>query len=183
MNAVPDQDAALYGLLAEFRGPDELVHALREMRDAGYRRVESYSPFAVEGVPEALHFRPFAVAVIFFVCAILSAAGGYFMQYYAAVISYPENIGGRPLHSWPSFIPITFEMGVLGGVLGGVFGMLLLNRLPRYSHPVSNVDRFRAASSDAFFLCVESADPRFEPGTTAEALRRAGAIEITEVPR
>jgi hypothetical protein len=172
----------IYGLLAEFAGPDELVRAAEEVSKAGYSRVETYTPFAVEGVPEALHFRPFAVAVIFLVAALLSAAAGYFMEYYASVISYPENIGGRPLHSWPSFVPITFEMGVLGGVLGGVFGMLLLNRLPRYSHPVSNVERFRAASSDAFFLCVESSDPRFERELTQKMLRHAGAIEVMEVP-
>ena len=175
--------SAIYGLLAEFAGPDELVHGATELRRAGYRRVESYSPFAVEGIPQALHFRPIAVAVIFLICGVLGASGGYFMQWYASVISYPINIGGRPLHSWPSFIPITFEMGVLGGVLGGVFGMLALNRLPRYSHPVSNVERFRAASSDAFFLCVEATDPRFHAGATAELLRGAGATHVTEVPR
>ena len=175
-------NAKIYGLLAEFAGPDELVRGALEVNKAGYSRVETYSPFAVEGIYEALHLRPFAVAVIFLVAALLSAAGGYFMEYYASVISYPENIGGRPLHSWPSFVPIAFEMGVLGGVLGGVFGMLLLNRLPRYSHPVSNVERFRAASSDAFFLCVESSDPRFQRELTNAVLRRAGAIQVTEVP-
>ena len=113
---------------------------------------------------------------------MLSAAAGYFMQYYAAVVSYPENIGGRPLLSWPSFIPVTFEMGVLGGVLGGILGMIVLNRLPRYSHPVSNVERFRAASSDAFFLCVESADPHFQVEMTGGLLRRSGALEVTEIP-
>jgi len=175
-------DDEIYGLLAEFPDPEHLVQAVKELGKAGYRRVESYSPYAVEGIPEALHFRPFSVAVIFLVASVLSAAAGYFMQYYAAVISYPENIGGRPLHSWPSFIPITFEMGVLGGVLGGVFGMIFLNKLPRYSHPVSNVERFRAASSDAFFLCVESSDPLFQRETTGGVLRRAGAIQVTEVP-
>jgi hypothetical protein len=105
------------------------------------------------------------------------------MQYYAAVITYPQNIGGRPLLSWPSFVPVTFEMGVLGGVLGGVFGMIVLNRLPRYSHPVSNVERFRAASSDAFFVCVESGDPRFDAAETAAFLRRCGATMVSEVPR
>jgi hypothetical protein len=175
-------DEKIFGLLAEFSGPDELVHGAKELAKAGYDRVESYTPFAVEGIPEALHFRPIAVAVIFLVASVLSAAAGYFMQWYASVISYPENIGGRPLHSWPSFIPITFEMGVLGGVLGGVFGMIVLNKLPRYSHPVSNVERFRAASSDAFFLCVEAADPRFELETTKAALQRSGAIHVTEVP-
>jgi hypothetical protein len=175
-------DKEIYGLLAEFPGPDELVRGAREMSGHGYRRVETYAPFAIEGIPEALHFRPTAVAVIFLVASVLSAAAGYFMQWYASVISYPENIGGRPLHSWPSFIPITFEMGVLGGVLGGVIGMIVLNKLPRYSHPVSNVERFRAASSDAFFLCVESSDPRFDLETTKNALQRCGAIQVTEVP-
>jgi hypothetical protein len=172
----------IYGLLAEFSGPDELVQGVQELSGEGYARVESYTPFAVEGIPEALHFRPIAVATIFLVASVLSAASGYFMQWYASVISYPENIGGRPLHSWPSFIPITFEMGVLGGVIGGVIGMIFLNKLPRYSHPVSNVERFRAASSDAFFLCVESSDPRFELTKTKEALLRSGAIQIMEVP-
>ena len=175
-------DAKIYGLLAEFAGPDELVRGARELRKQGYRSVESYTPFAVDGISEALHFRPTAVAVIFLVSALFSAAAGYLMQWYASVISYPENIGGRPLHSWPSFIPITFEMGVLGGVLGGVSGMLFLNKLPRYSHPVSNVERFCAASSDAFFLCVEASDPRFDLEKTSAALRGCGAIQVMEVP-
>ena len=175
--------AETYGLLAEFAGPEQLVHAAEELHAGGYRRVESYSPFAVEGIAQAFHFRPLAVAFIFLVASVLGASGGYFMQYYASVISYPENVGGRPLHSWPSFVPITFELGVLGGVLGGILGMLVLNRLPRYSHPISNVDRFRAASSDAFFLCVEATDPHFQTEMTAGLLRRAGAIKVTEVPQ
>jgi phage shock protein PspC (stress-responsive transcriptional regulator) len=175
-------ESRIYGLLAEFSDPDALVRGAEEMNRAGYTRMESYSPFGVEGISRAFRFRPTAVAVIFLVCAVLGAAGGYVMQYDASVISYPLNVGGRPLHSWPSFIPITFEMGVLGGVLGGIFGMLVLNRLPRYSHPVSNVERFRAASSDAFFLCIEAADPRFHPHLTADLLRHAGAIEVSEVP-
>ena len=176
-------ETSIYGLLAEFAGPEQLVRAAEELHASGYRRVESYSPFAMEGFAEAVHFRPWAVASIFLLSGILGAAGGYFMQYYASVISYPENIGGRPLHSWPSFIPITFELGVLGGVLGGIFGMIALNRLPRYSHPVSNVPRFRAASTDGFFLCIESSDRHFEIGRTAELLRQCGAIEVTEVPQ
>jgi hypothetical protein len=176
-------DSAIYGVLAEFAGPDELVHAAEELSRQGYRRVESYTPFAVEGIPRAFRFNPISVAIVFLCSALLGASGGYFMQYYASVVAYPENIGGRPLDSWPSFIPITFEMGVLAGVLGGVMGMLVLNRLPRYSHPVSNVPRFRAASSDAFFLCVESSDPCFQGEVTAGLLRRVGAIDVTEVPR
>jgi hypothetical protein len=176
-------DEGPYGLLAEFSGPEPLVRAAKALHKEGYRQVESYSPFAIDGISEALDFRPWAVAAIFLVAAVSSAAAGYFMQYYASVISYPENIGGRPLHSWPAFIPITFELGVLGGVLAGVLGMLILNRLPRYSHPISNVARFTAASSDAFFICVEFSDPHFQIETTGEFLRSCGAIQVTEVPR
>jgi hypothetical protein len=176
-------EATPYGLLAEFDGPKQLIHAAAELNRIGYTRVEAYAPYPVPGLPEALHFRPLAVPVIFLVAAVLSAAGGYFMQYYAAAIAYPLNVGGRPLQSWPSFIPITFEFAVLGGVLCGAFGMILLNRLPRYYHPVSNVERFRLASSDAFFLCVESADPRFEPEIVGGHLHRLGGKNISEVPR
>ncbi len=175
-------EPSLYGILAEFASPEELVRAARALDAKGYSKVESYTPFAVDGVAEAFHFRATSVAAIFLVAALLSASAGYFMQYYASVISYPENIGGRPLHSWPSFIPITFEMAVLGGVLGGVLGMVLLNGLPRYSHPLWNVDRFRAASSDAFFLCVKAADPHFNRTVTSNLLRDIGAFQVTEVP-
>jgi hypothetical protein len=175
-------EPSLYGILAEFASPEELVQAARELDAKGYKDVESYTPFAVDGVSEALHFRATSVAAIFLVAALLSASAGYLMQYYASVISYPENIGGRPLHSWPSFIPITFEMAVLGGVLGGVLAMLLLNGLPRYSHPLWNVDRFRAASSDAFFLCVKASDPSFQRTVTGNLLQDIGAFKVTEVP-
>jgi hypothetical protein len=176
-------ESSPYGLLAEFEDTKDLLHAIRELRTKGYTRVESYTPYPVEGLAEALHFRPWAVPLIFLIASVLSAAAGYFMQYYASVIAYPLNVGGRPLQSWPSFIPITFESAVLGGVLSGVFGMIVLNRLPRYSHPISNVERFRAASSDAFFLCIESTDPRFQLEMTAGLLQRIGAVEVTEVPR
>ena len=172
-----------YGILAEFDGPKSLIRAATELNKIGYTRVEAYAPYPVPGLAEALHFKPLAIPVIFLVAGVLSAAGGYFMQYYAAAIAYPLNIGGRPLQSWPSFIPITFEFAVLGGVLCGAFGMILLNRLPKYYHPVSNVERFRAASSDAFFLCVEAADPRFEAEIVRGHLFRLGAKNISEVPR
>ena len=170
-----------HGLLAEFPEPEALVRAIKELRDQGYERVDGYSPYPIEGLAEALHFRPWPVSLIFLICGVGGAAGGFLMQYYCSVIAYPENIGGRPLNSWPSFIPVTFEMGILAGVLGGIFGMLVLNRLPRYSHPISKIDRFRAATSDAFFLCVEASDSRFQIETTRLLLGRMGATEITEV--
>lgn len=175
-------DAPLYGLLAEFPDPTALVKATRSARAAGYARLETYSPFPIEGVPAALGFKPRAVPVIFLLAALSGALGGFLMQYYAAAITYPLNVGGRPLNSWPSFVPITFELGVLAGVVFGVLGMLLLNRLLRFSHPVFDVERFRAASSDAFFLCVEAGDPRFDRTKTASLLRDWGASGVTEIP-
>ena len=171
----------VYGLLAEFAGPTPLVQAAKQLRIEGYRQVEGYTPYPVPGLAEAFCFRPTAVPAIFLVAALISGASGYFMQWYAAVIGYPYNIGGRPMHSWPAFIPITFEMTVLGGVLCGAFGMIALNRLPRYHHPISNVERFRAASSDGFFLCIEAADPKFNREQTTELLCRLDAREVTEI--
>ena len=171
-----------HGLLAEFSGPEPLVRAAKKLHAAGYRRIEGYTPYPVPGLPEAIHFRPVSIPVIFLVAALLSGFAGYLMQWYASVIAYPLNIGGRPLHSWPAFIPITFESAILGGVLGGAFGMIVLNRLPRYHHPISNVERFRAASSDGFFLCIEATDPKFESGPTTDLLRSLEAIAVTEIP-
>jgi hypothetical protein len=172
----------LYGLLAEFPSPESLVTATRAIREAGYARLETYSPFPIEEVPAALGFKPFAVPAIFLVASLCGALGGFVMQYYAGVITYPINVGGRPLNSWPSFVPITFEFGVLGGVVTGALGMFLLNRLPRFSHPVFNVERFRAASSTAFFLGIEAADPQFDREATTALLREKGASEVMEVP-
>ena len=177
------KDDSLYGLLAEFLNPETLVQAAADLHARGYRRIEGYTPYPVPGLAEALHFRPTPVPAIFLSGALLGGSGGYFMQWYASVISYPVNIGGRPLHSWPSFIPITFESTVLGGVLCGALGMILLNRLPRYHHPIFNVERFRAATSDGFFLGVETGDPKFETDQTTALLRELKATGVTEIPR
>jgi hypothetical protein len=171
-----------HGLLAEFESPEALVRAVEKLHADGYRRIEGYTPYPVRGLAEALRFRPVSIPAIFLVAALLSGAAGYFMQWYASVVAYPLNIGGRPLHSWPSFIPITFESTILGGVLCGALGMIVLNKLPRYHHPISNVERFRAASSDGFFLCIEATDPKFESGRTTDLLRSLHATEVTEIP-
>ena len=176
-------DSPPYGLLAEFETPAALVRAMAKLRDDGYCRIEGYTPFPVPGSAEALRFRPWGVPAIFLSAAIFGGAAGYFMQWYAAVVSYPLNIGGRPLHSGPSFIPITFESSILAGVLIGALSMLLLNRLPRYHHPVANVERFRAATSDGFFLCVEADDPKFDADRTTALLRDLSALDVTEIPR
>ncbi len=173
----------VYGILAEFEGPAPLIAAAKRLHEEGYRKIEGYTPYPVPGLAEAIHFRPTPIPVIFLVAALLAGSAGYFMQWYAAVVAYPLNIGGRPLHSWPSFIPITFESAILGGVLCGAFGMIALNRLPRYHHPISEVERFRAATSDGFFLCVKATDPKFDRDLTPDLLRHLKAFAVTEVPR
>ena len=127
---------AAYGVLGEFASADRLAEALRAARAAGWRELEAFTPFPVEEVERALPPRKNRIPLITLCGGILGGGGGYFMQWYSAVISYPINVGGRPLNAWPSLIPITFEMAVLGAALGGFFGMLALNRLPRLRHPM-----------------------------------------------
>lgn len=150
--------SAMYGVLAEFQTADALVHAARRARDAGYRHIEAYTPFPVEGLSEAVDFPDNRVPLITLLGGIAGGVGGYFMQWYAAVVSYPINVGGRPLHSWPSFIPATFELTILGAALAAVLGMLIANGLPRLQHPLFDVPEFELATRNRFFLCLRTQD-------------------------
>ncbi len=171
----------IYGLLAEFHDSDALVAATRQAQERGFRRMDAYSPFPVEGLAEALGFHKTRMPLLVLIGGLLGCAGGYGMQYYSAVISYPFNVGGRPTHSWPAFIPVTFEMTVLGAALFAVLGMLALNGLPMPYHPVFNVPNFALATRDRFFLAIEATDPLFDRAETASYLRGLGAREVTEV--
>jgi hypothetical protein len=171
-----------YGMLAEFRTADELLAAVRAARNAQYRRVEAYTPFPVEGLTEALGDPRDRIPLLTLIGGILGGIGGYFMQWYSATVSYPINVGGRPLHSWPSFIPVTFELTILGATLFAVIGMLLLNGLPRLYHPLFNVPRFEQATRDHFFLCVLSRDPNYDAAAVHELLTSLQPLHVTEVP-
>ena len=173
----------LYGLLAEFEDTDRLLQAAHRVREAGYHRVDAYTPFPVEGLSEAIGFRHTRLPLIVMLGGALGGGGGFFMEWWANVIAYPMNIGGFPHNSWPSFIPITFELTVLGAALSAVLGLLALNGLPQPHHPLFNEPRFELASRDRFFLCIKSKDPRFDRHATRVFMETLGARQVSEVER
>lgn len=175
------QSSRMYGLLAEFEEPHQLVAAAERVREEGYVYAQAYTPMPVEGLAEALGFHRTRMPLVVLIGAISGGLIGYVMQYWVAVHAYPLNIGGRPLHSWPSFIPVTFEMIVLIGALSAVLGMLALNGLPRPHHPLFAVPSFARASSDGFFLCIETRDAKFDYAATRQFLQSLGAREVVDV--
>jgi hypothetical protein len=173
---------AIYGLIAEFETPTELVIATRQAYSAGYRKMDAYSPFPIEEASEALGFHKSRVPLIVLLGGIMGGLSGFALQYWINVISYPLNIGGKPYDSWPAFIVPTFEMTILFAGLSGVFGMFALNGLPMPYHPLFNVERFAAVTRDKFFLCVEAADPHFDIVSTQQFLENLRPLSISEVP-
>src|SRR5713226_6599761 len=170
--------ATLYGLVAEFENQDGLVDATRRAHDQGYRRMDAYAPFPVDGLADALGFHRTHISLVVLIGGIVGGIGGYALQYYAAVIAYPLNSGGKPFNSWPAFIPVTFETTILGAALAAVVGMLFLNGLPMPYHPLFNVARFSRVTRDGFFLCIEAADPNFDLEKTREFLQSLGPREV-----
>jgi hypothetical protein len=171
----------IYGLMAEFDQPEALLASVRQAYTAGYRRMDAYTPFPVEGLAEALGFHRTRLPLVVLLGGIMGGIGGFVLQYYAAVIDYPLNVGGRPLNSWPAFIPVTFELTILVAALAAVLGMLALNGLPMPYHPVFNVPRFELATRDHFFLCIEATDPQFDRQRTRAFLEGLGPKEVTAV--
>ncbi len=162
--------AGIYGLLAEFEDPTTLVAATQRAYRAGYRRMDAYSPFPIEELHEALGGHHSRLPLIVLIGGLVGCVGGYLMQYWIANVAYPVNVGGRPFHSWPAFIPVTFECTILGAALFAVLGMLALNGLPQPYHPVFNVPRFALASQDRFFLVIEAKDEKFDRDATRQFL-------------
>jgi ActD protein len=171
----------IYGLMAEFESAQALTDAARRTYAEGYRKTDAYSPFPIEPVWEALHAHDKRVQLFVLIGGIVGMVAGFGLCYWTQAIAYPMNIGGRPLNSWPSFIPVTFEVTILIASFTAVFGMFALNGLPMPYHPVFNVPRFARASHDAFFLAIEASDPKFDRARTFEFLKSLGPKEINEV--
>jgi hypothetical protein len=177
-------DPALYGIVGEFDVPEHAIAAARQLRDTGFSRLDAYSPYPVEALEEAiLPRRGSLIPSVVFLGAVLGAALGYCVQYYAAAVSYPLNIGGRPLDSWPAFIVSGFEITVLFALTAGFVVFLAASRLPLFYHPIFRLDAFGRASQDRFFLCIEARDPRFHEERVHAILARHGAAYIGEVRR
>jgi hypothetical protein len=169
------------GLAAEFADAEVLLAAVRELREAGYRRFEAYSPFPIEGLAEAEGFKEGKVAAAALVGGVLGAATGYGMQVYTN-LDFPIDIGGRPLIAHPAFVLISFELMVLFAVTAAILAMLILNRLPKLNHPVFDIERFGLASLDRFFLVVDAGDEKFERRASRALLLRLGAVAVEPAP-
>ena len=175
------QPPLIYGVMAEFGNPEMLCAGAERAHAAGYRRMDAYSPFPIEGLAEVIGFKRTQLPLIVLIGGVLGGIGGFYLQYWTSVIDYPLIVGGKPYNSWPAFIPVTFETTILGAALAAVLGMLGLNGLPMPYHPVFNVERFALASRDRFFLCIEAADPKFDIVDTVEFLRSLNPSSIHEV--
>ena len=173
----------IYGISAEFNDPDDLLVAANKTREAGYRRMDAYTPFPVHGMDEAIGFDDSSVRWTVFIAAITGTLTGIGLEIYAMWYDYPLNVGGKPMIAWPQFIPVAYELTILFGSFGAVFGMLLFNGLPRLNHPIFNAPRFDLASQDRFFLCIEQIDPKFDLEHTESFLRELGAQNVSIVER
>ena len=172
----------MYGVIAEFDTAEQLVDAARHARAAGYRRMDAYAPFPIDGLGEVLGFRSNAIPFIGLTGGVVGALTGYLMQVWIHTSALPINVGGRPLLSWPSFVPVTFELAVLFSALSMLGGLFILNGHPEPYHPVFNVAAFARATRDRFFLCIQSDDPQFDIDQTRAFLANLGAREVSDVP-
>jgi hypothetical protein len=181
MSSPHDPGPPTYGLMAEFPTADALIAAAHQVHEAGYQKVDAFSPYPLEAVSEALGLPRSKMPLIVLIGGLLGGFGGYMLQFWSQVIRYPMNIGGRPIHSWPSFIVPTFECTILGASLAAVIGMIAINGLPMPYHPVFNVPRFALASRDKFFLVIEAVDPKFDSDATRRFLAGLSATEVSDV--
>lgn len=176
-------DGPHFGVLAEFPSPAALYHACERVRDAGYTRWDAHSPFPVHGLERAMGLRRSRLPWIILIAGLTGAVLGFGLQWWVHASAYPLVISGKPYFAWPAFIPITFELGVLFGALGAVIGMLAMNRLPMHYHPLFHSKVFERVTDDAFFISIESWDPKFDAAVTRSLLEGLGARSVELVER
>jgi len=174
--------APIYGLMAEFETPEELLEAAHRAHSEGFRNMDAYSPMPIDGLADAIGFRKTLVPLVVLIGGVLGLLTAFGLQYWVNVIAYPLNVGGRPLNSWPAFIIVCFELTILFAGISAVVGTLAMNGLPLPYHPVFNVERFSRVSQDRFFLCIEATDPRFDREHTYQFLAGLRPLAIEEVP-
>ena len=176
-----EEQSPYYGVMAQFDNPDDVLAAAKAAFAAGYRKLDAYSPLPVHGLADAIGYKRTRLPWLVFCMGIVGAIAGYGLCYWVSVIDYPLNIGGRPFHSGPSFIPVTFELTILFSAMTSAFGMLIANGLPQPYHPVFNVANFARASSYLFFLCIEAEDEKFDMEETTRFLQSLNPQEVSQV--
>jgi hypothetical protein len=176
----PRAQDGYYGVVGDFATPEDMLRAIRTARAAGYSKIEAYSPFPVHGLDEALGERRSPLGRIVIVCALAGLAAAVFLQWWTGAVDYPLVIGGKPLFAFEPSVPIMFELAVLLSAFGAVFGMLALNGLPAYYHPVFKFSRWAGATDDRFLVAIEAGDPKFNPVTAKSLLDSLGSSH-TEV--
>jgi hypothetical protein len=173
--------AKKFGLLAEYDTPAAVFKACEKIRDAGYKRWDSHTPFPVHNLDKAMGLKPSVLPFIVFACGMTGAACGLLLQWWSSTIAYPLVIAGKPLFSFQANVPVTFELGILFSAFGAVFGMLGLNKLPQFYHPLFNVARFARATDDRFFIAIEASDPKYDLDKTRKLLESTGSVKVEEV--
>ena len=179
--AKTQKGAKKFGLLAEYDTPAAIFKACEKVRDAGYKRWDSYTPFPVHNLDKAMGIKPSVLPWIVFACGMTGAACGILLQWWTSTIAYPIIIAGKPLFSFQANVPVTFECGILFSAFGAVFGMLGLNRLPQLYHPLFNIPRFARVTDDRFFIAIEASDPKYDLDKTRTLLEDSGAARVEEV--
>ena len=168
----------VHGMIAEYATPADIYAAAEAIRDAGYSRWDLYSPFPIHGIDEAMGIRRTKLPVLIGCIGLTGASLGFLMQYWMSAVDYRLTVQGKPFGAWEPFVPITFELGILLTAFTTLIGMLALNGLPRWNHPLLKKERFLSTSDDRFVICIESADPKFDPEQTRKLLREAGGKNI-----
>jgi hypothetical protein len=179
--AKPSKKIKKFGLLAEYESAAAIFKACEKVRDAGYKRWDSHTPFPVHNLDKAMGLKPSVLPWIVFACGMTGAACGILLQWWTSTIAYPLVIAGKPLFSFQAYVPVTFELGILFSAFGAVFGMLGLNKLPQFYHPLFNIARFARATDDRFFIAIEASDPKYDPEKTRKLLEETGSVKVEEV--